>query len=42
MKLKKCKGIDVDSKLKEFLIKNSDKSNLTNSIKAFFFNVTKS
>ena len=36
MKLKKCKGIDVDSKLKEFLIKNSDKSNLTDSIKAFF------
>ena len=39
MKLKKCKSIDIDSKLKEYLIKNSDKSNLTDSIKEFFANL---
>ena len=36
MRLKKCKSIDIDSKLKEYLIRNSDKSNLSDSIKEFF------
>ena len=36
IKLKKCKSIDIDSKLKEYLIKNSDKASLTDSIKEFF------
>ena len=36
IKIKKCKSIDIDSKLKEYLIKNSDKGSLTDSIKEFF------
>ena len=39
IKLKKCKSIDIDSKLKEYLIKNSEKSSLTDSIKDFFSQV---
>ena len=39
MKLKNTKGVDIDSKLKEFLIKNNDKSSLTDSIKEFFANL---
>ena len=39
MKLKVCKGIDIDSRLKDFLIKNNDKSSLTDPIKEFFANL---
>ena len=35
-KIKKCKPIDFDSKLKEYLIKNNDKNCLTDKIKALF------
>ena len=37
--LKKCKPIDIDSRLKEYLIKNSGKSEVTDSIKDFFSQV---
>ena len=40
MKLKKCKSLDIDSKLKEYLIKNSDKSNLSDSIKDYFSQIS--
>lgn len=40
MKYKKCKPIDIDSKLKEYLIQNSDESSLTDSLKDFFSQVS--
>ena len=40
MKLKKCKSIDIDSKLYEYLIKNSDKDNLSDSIKDYFSQIS--
>ena len=41
-KIKKCKPIDYDSKLKEYLIKNNDKSALTERVKAFFKEISQS
>ena len=35
-KIKKCKPIDIDNKLKEYLIKNNDKTSLSDRIKTFF------
>ena len=40
-KIKKCKPIDYDSKLKEYLIKNNDKSCYTDKIKEFFDDLSK-
>ena len=34
--LKKCKPIDIDNKLKEYLIRNNDKTSLSDKIKTFF------
>ena len=31
--LKKCKPIDIDNKLKEYLIRNNDKTSLSDKIK---------
>jgi hypothetical protein len=39
-KIKKCKPIDFDSKLKEYLIKNNGKSTLTDKAKELFKQVT--
>ena len=36
IKLKKCKVIDIDSKLKEYLIRNGDKNSLTDPLNEFF------
>ena len=36
IKLKKCKALDLDSKFKEYFIKSDDKSNMTDSLKEFF------
>ena len=36
IKLKKLKAIDLDSKFKEYIIKNSDKNNVTDSLKEYF------
>ena len=35
-KIKKCKPLDIDNKLKEYLIKNNDKNSLSDKIKNFF------
>ena len=35
-KIKKCKPLDIDNKLKEYLIKNNDKNSLSDKIKTFF------
>jgi hypothetical protein len=35
-KLKKCKGIDIDSKLKEYTVKNYDNQSLTDTVKSYF------
>ena len=35
-KIKKCKPIDIDNKLKEYLIKNNDKNSLSDNLKTFF------
>ena len=35
-KLKKCKGIDIDSKLKEYTVKNYDNQSLTEKVKSYF------
>ena len=35
-KIKKCKPIDIDNKLKEYLIKNNDKTSLSDRIKTFY------
>ena len=35
-KIKKCKPLDIDNKLKEYLIKNNDKNSLSDRIKEFF------
>ena len=35
-KIKKCKPIDIDNKLKEYLIKNNDKNSLSDKIKSLF------
>ena len=40
-KIKKCKPVDYDSKLKEYLIKNNDKSCYTDKIKEFFDDLSK-
>ena len=39
-KFKKCKAIDMDSKLKEFVIKNYDNESLTEGVKGFFAELT--
>ena len=36
IKIKKCKPIDLDSKLKEYLIKNGGKNSLTDLLKEYF------
>ena len=36
IKIKKCKPIDLDSKLKEYLIKNGGKNSLTDPLKEYF------
>lgn len=36
IKIKKCKPIDLDSRLKEYLIKNGDKNSLTDKLKEYF------
>lgn len=36
MKIKKCKPIDLDSKLKEYLIKNGGKNSLTDPLQDYF------
>ena len=40
-KIKKCKPIDFDSKLKEYLIKNNDKTSLTENLQTFFSDLAK-
>jgi hypothetical protein len=35
-KFKKCKPIDLDSKLKEYVIKNYDNESLTEKVKSYF------
>ena len=35
-KIKKCKPLEIDNKLKEYLIKNNDKNSLSDKIKEFF------
>jgi hypothetical protein len=35
-KFKKCKAIDLDSKLKEYVIKNYDNESLSEKVKSYF------
>ena len=39
-KLKKAKAVDIDSKLKEYVIKNYDNESLTEKVKAYFSDLT--
>ena len=39
-KLKTCKAIDMESKLKEYVIKNYDNESLTEKVKTYFGEVT--
>ena len=39
-KFKKCKDIDMDSKLKEYVIKNYDNQSLTETLKRYFAELT--
>ena len=39
-KLKTCKAIDLESKLKDYVIKNYDNESLTDKVKAYFGEIT--
>ena len=41
-KMKTCKAIDLDSKLKEYVIKNYDNESLTDKVKTYFSEINQS